>query len=177
MTEKITRFRCMSILCVRFYRSGCAVSNVSCFSHCLSCSIQKQPYFVPDGSTFNFEGEFSEKLRWEIGWDWSKIYSGNSKNSRKMDQINLPLMRTTEWERTPSVTAKSVWYESRKKLRYLMKSCLNFLHRQVKIVGEKRTLHSMYCNIVDVVWLIFKLIVEENFALCTLYRTCLPYFR
>lgn len=69
------------------------------------------------------------------------------KISRKMDQINLPLMRTTEWERTLSVMAKIVWYKCSKKLRYFMKSCLNFVHRQVKILGEKWTLHSMYCNI------------------------------
>jgi len=31
------------------------------------------------------------------------------------------------------------------------------VHRQVKILGGKWTLHSMYCNVVDVVRLIFKL--------------------
>jgi len=54
------------------------------------------------------------------------------KISRKMDQINLPLLRKTEWEKTPSVMVKSLWYECRKKLRYLKKSCINFGHRQVK---------------------------------------------
>jgi hypothetical protein len=94
-----------------------------------------------------------------------------------MDRINLLFMRTTEWERTPSVMAKSLWYECRKKLRYLMKFCLNFVPLQVKLLGEKWTLDSMYCNIFDVVRLTLKLIVEENFALCTPYRTRLPYFR
>jgi hypothetical protein len=94
-----------------------------------------------------------------------------------MYQINLLLTRKTEWERTPSVMAKRVWYECGKKLRYLMKSCINFVNRQVKILIEEWTLHSIYCNIFYVVRLIFKLLVEESFALCTLYRTCLPYFR
>jgi hypothetical protein len=79
--------------------------------------------------------------------------------------------------KTPSVMANSVWYECRNKYRYWIKSGINFVHRLVKIVGEEWTLRSMYWNIVDDFWLVFKLKVEEKFALCTFYQNCLSFIR